>query len=204
MKMRFKGKFNWQAVTRSVSDTAERRMRKVGYRMMRKAQSLIREQANRDKASRPGRPPYSHGYFKKSILYGVEDAGRTVVIGPGYFKGNPLTNVGRLHEFGGTKVIKGRRRKYAVGKVGPVDLRSGYVTPPPKDGGRIARPEAGVVFAKLKTEQQVRRATALDKAHWPDADAAKTRKYKPRPYMAVALSRMTPQLTGLWVHAVTG
>jgi len=202
MKMQFKGNFNWKAVTRSVADTATRRMKRVGYRLMKKAQGLIREKPNRNQASQKGKPPYSHGYFKKSILYGVENNGRTVVVGPAYFKGNPLTNAGRLHEFGGVKAIKGRRRQYAIGKVGPIDLRPGYTTPPPKEG-RIRKPETGVAFTRLKTGEQVRRARDIDRAHWADADQTKTARYAARPYMAVALSKMTPQLTGLWVHAVT-
>lgn len=212
MKVKMRGNFQLGRLLKSVQDSSGKRLAKVGYRTMKKAQSLIKTRRNPNKASTPGQPPFSHGRFKKSILYGV-DSDTSVFIGPAYFKGDPLTNAGRINEFGGTKRI-GKRHTYAVGKVGPIDIsgwesqttgrrtkdRSNYVTPPPKEG-RISKVVKGVAFVKLKTAKQVRRAKDIDMARWPDSD--KTATYPARPYMSKTLKIMEPKLTGLWVRAVS-
>lgn len=212
MKVKMRGQFHLDRILKSVQNTAGKRLAKIGYETRKAARSLIKNRRNKDKASAAGQPPYSHGYFKKSILYGV-DSDTSVFIGPAYFKGNPMTNAGRINEFGGTKII-GKRHTYAVGKVGPIDIsgwesqttgrrtkdRSNYVTPPPKVG-RIAKVVKGVAFVKLKTEKQVRRARDIDRARWPDSE--KTAKYPARPYMSRTLRMMEPKLTGLWVKAVS-
>ena len=208
----FRNRVDFRAITREVDRTSGKRLARLGYQMMRKAQGLIKNRRDRNRASRPGTPPYSHGYFKKSILYGVE-GNTSVVIGPAYFKGNPLTNAARLHEFGGVKRLKGRRRQYAVGKVGPIDIegwtsgsgrqttgRADYVTP--THGRAYGVTEKGVAFVRLKTDAQVRRAQAIDRQHWRDADSGKEVTYPQRPYMSTALRMMEPRLTGFWVRAI--
>jgi hypothetical protein len=95
----------------------------------------------------------------------VNENGEFALVGP---SADLFSNIAKYHEFGGIQELKTRRRDYKIGSGGPVDHRTG-----------------NVVFAKLKTRQQVDRAKALDLAIFPGSK--KLVKYAKRPFMAPAL-----------------
>lgn len=119
--------------------------------------------------AKPGKAPHTRGgrhSLKEAIRYFVNENKGYAVIGP---DANVVGVTGYFHEFGGRQ-IKGRRRKYKVGGGGPIDVRAG-----------------GIIFTKLKTERQARRATRLDLMLWPTV--IKERVYPQRPFMRPALEK---------------
>lgn len=161
------------------------------------------------KHSRPGQPPYTRGKshsLKKSIMYHVDKAVGQAIIGPSGYK-TGLT--GHFHEFGGVQRIKGRRNSYVHDGAGPLDVRDGYVNPskskhPLLRGVKFSRRNAiqGVVFGKLKTSKQVRRAQYIDKLLWPDAEKWRRRIYPQRRFMWPAVQKNRISITKLFANVV--
>lgn len=119
-----------------------------------------------EKPSKPGKPPHTRrGALRRAIVFAVNENGEFALVGP---SADLFSNIAKYHEFGGFQKLKTKRRNYKIGSGGPVDNRTG-----------------NVVFAKLKTRQQVERAKALDLAFFPGLQ--KPVEYKKRPFMAPAL-----------------
>ena len=143
--------------------------------------------------SEPGKPPHTRkGRLKRGILFAVEKARQSVVIGPA---ASEMGRIGHTHEFGGTeppKVRKGRKAnwKLEVGGHGPI--RSEGTRP---------------VVVKLTSEQQVARAQELAPLFPPSQGgpvSKKPRKYPPRPFMGPALEVSKARLPRLWANSVKG
>ena len=193
-----------------------RTVKRAGYGGLRGAAAYIRKVArnsvkargNYNKSSLPGTPPHTHGsfrYFKNSIAFSVD--GNTAYIGPAALPGKQraIKNMGAIHEFGGEfQPSTGRRKRVATdwntAKAGPVDVRHGVI-----------------VFGKLKTDRQRRRAWKIAKsgATFPKGKEAdgKTGKllnletaaqkgkmfhYPARPTMGPALKKVLPKLPQFW------
>jgi hypothetical protein len=140
-----------------------------------------------------GQPPHTRkGRLKGAILYAVEKAQGSAVIGP---TRADIGRIGHTHEFGGTeaaKVRKGRRAnwKLEVGGHGPI----------------AAGPD-GVVVVKLTTERQVARAREVAASLPPSLGGPasnKARKYPPRPFMGPALEVSKARLPRFWANSVKG
>lgn len=179
-------KVHWEQdkVIDAVKLGSNKALQRAGAYVRSVVRNSIKKRKNPDVSSEPGNPPHTHGShgYKDTIVFAVD--GNTAVIGPIAKAGRePL---GQIHEFGGTRTIKGRRREYAVGKSGPIRVSVN------------GKP----VFAKLKTDRQVSLARTLDKKLYPDADASKTRRYPARPHMAPALEKSLPRLNGFWANVV--
>lgn len=131
--------------------------------VMKVAKRKIKQSEN---PSKKGRPPHTRrGALRRAIVFAVNENGEFALVGP---SADLFSNIAKYHEFGGYQELKTRRRNYKIGSGGPVDTRTG-----------------NVVFARLKTRQQVDRAKALDLAIFPDSK--KLVKYAKRPFMAPAL-----------------
>lgn len=184
MRRSVRTQFNPRAITS--------RVKKATYKTLEGTASLLRRAAaasirvtNPGKTARPGRPPHSRGRshsLKTSIRYYVDQPRNLAVIGP---DANITSLTGHYHEFGGAQ-IRGRRRTYSIGKVGPVAIRPGYTSPLGTLRKRIPGSE-GIVWARLKTQEAVDRARRLDLLLFPNV--VKKRNYPQRPFMAPALAR---------------
>ncbi len=162
-------------------------LQKAASLITRSAKGSIKKSAK--KYSAPGQPPYTRGgqrSLKKSIMYHVDKVAGQAIAGPaGFVTG--LT--GHYHEFGGVQALKGKRKHYQLGGIGPITKRSGYTTPRGNRTGSSRPSDAGIVFAPLKTPKMVMRARALDHRYWPDAEKLRRRIYKQRPFMWPAVQK---------------
>ena len=77
---------------------------KASRNFLRRAGAYVRRVAQRKvvtspKPSLPGQPPHSRrGLLKRGLLFGVEQGGKSVLVGPGFrFVGESMS----AHEFGG-------------------------------------------------------------------------------------------------------
>lgn len=149
----------------------------------------------RGKPSAPGKPPYSRtGRLKDSILYSVDKAAGTVVIGP---TKSGIGRIGQTHEFGGTEPRKRGRRR------GQFDLRIGGHGPVRARRGKV------VGVGKLRTQAQVERAQSIVKQlNLPQSASgigrSKRRRYPKRPFMAPALEISKSRLPEFWRNSIKG
>ena len=168
--------------------------KEAGARGLRKAafetRKAMRRSIRKSKAwSAKGQPPHTRrGALRNAILYDVDTGKGIAVVGPA---AHLFSNVASFHEHGGVQLKKGKRRVYAPGKSGPIDLR----------GGDKSYIKQGIVFAKLKTEAQARRARDIDLIAWPDTGRPKARHYPKRPFAGPALERTAPRLPKIWEDA---
>ena len=178
-----------------------RASKKATYGTLKGAASLLARsmkasiRKTKKRPSAPGSPPHTRGgrhSLKSAIRYDVDYSKGIAVIGPDYYV---VGRTGYFHEFGGVQ-LKGRRRTYKVGKVGPVALRPGYHTPLKT----IRKPIPGgdnIVFTRLKTDRQAAWAQRLDKVLWPDVEQKK-RTYPKRPFAAPTLAAKADKLAPIY------
>ena len=156
-------------------------LRKAAYQVRKAARRAVKRSKQ---YSRPGSPPHTRkGQLRRAILYGVDNNQALAVVGPA---AHLISDIARYHEYGGLQVRKRKRKMYQVGGAGPLDLRTGKNS------------KGGVVFAKLKNERQVARATRLDRQIWPDGTLVKKQKYPQRPLMGPTLIKQAPSLPKYW------
>lgn len=164
-------------------------VRSGGY-VRKAARHSIKTRKNRNAKSAPGTPPHNHVWLKNSILFAVDDGDRSVVVGAELREGRDgRTNAAHVNEVGGSFVRRTRRIGYEVGKVGPVDVRPGYLTPP---GAYRGPALPGAAFVRLVSGRQAARARRLAASLWPVRDFSV--KYPERAFMRPALSASLPFL----------
>ena len=200
IKTDVKTEFNQKALTKHAWRRATPPLQQAASAIARSAKASIKKSAK--KHAQPGRPPYTRGQrrsLKKSIMYYVDKKAGWAIIGPsGYATGQ----TGHFHEFGGAQSIKGKRRKYEIGKTGPVDIRDDYVTKPGRLKNISSRlTEKGVVFTKLTTPRMVQNARKLDRELWPDAEKWHKRIYPKRPFMWPAAKKNWRKMTKIFADA---
>ena len=209
-------KFDGAAVAEGVRKGSLTALRRAGAYTRKVAQNLIKVRRNRDLASKSGTPPFAHGAgknLKKSILFGVDKADRSVVIGPS-------AKLGALHEFGGMaenrQPAKSSGTDWNTAKAGPVRVAKGVI-----------------VFGKLRTAAQRKRAWRIEAsgARFPNSGDAKAKSlkrlmaaekrrqlaaaqaagggrrkrealYPARPFMNPAMQKVKPMLPALWSGVV--
>lgn len=184
-------------------------LQRAASMIARSAKASIKKSAK--KYAPPGQPPNTRGQrrsLKKSIMYYVDKKAGWAIIGPsGYTTGQ----TGHFHEFGGAQRIKGKRKTYVHDGVGPIDFRDGYANPtystsPSLAGRKFTRNKGGykgVVFARLKTPEMVRRARYIDRMLWPDAKKWRRRIYRQRPFMWPAAKKNWRSVTKIFAEATT-
>lgn len=168
--------------------------------------------------SKPGSPPFAHEVnsrgesqsknLKTEVRHIADPAAKSVVVGSLAFGNSP--EIPALHEAGGSLTIGNpRRRERTIGSGGEIEVVGAGETPkatfvdtrgrkrrvsrkttkPVKDDPLGRR----VVYAKLRTAAQVRRANEFNRllyGEWTTKEAS----YPARPYIAPALRRV--QATG--------
>jgi len=197
-----------EAIQKAVDKNAPTSLKSAGAYVRRVAMSSIPQRKNPELHSRPGKPPASHAGFKKTILFALTSDRRTVVVGPRYVKGG-LTNIARIHEFGGSRRVPvidvdHFKNGFRVGEEGP--MRTDRLTKRDEIVRRSnvldPRTHRKVVWIKLRTERQAEMASRLYPRIASLEAKKKTVKYPARPYMGPALTRSLPKLTSFWKRAV--
>ncbi|MBM4019876.1 MAG: hypothetical protein FJ288_16400 [Planctomycetes bacterium] len=151
--------------------------------------------------SPPGQPPHAvrpHPWIREFLYYAYDPAAGSVVIGP--VRLSSRINVPALHEFGGTVMVRNKRRRMRkVGSGGEVRIGGR-----PCRTSRFAYDRYGravmVTYARLRTSAQVARANELDEALY--GPAAYMATYPPRPFMGPALAAAAPSLPRFWAASV--
>lgn len=204
-----------KAVERAVNRAAPKTLRQAGAYVRAVAKNSIRVRKNRNKASMPGTPPHGHPDsrgakgFKKTIVFGVTANRRAVLIGPMYVKGG-MSNVGRLHEFGGTRKVRSvDPEKFdngiKIGDEGPVTMRH-FVrsrdTVVRRDSHKDPATGRKVVWIRIRTKTQAEHSTRLYRRMARAYAEKVTAKYPARPFMGPALERSTPKLSAFWRNSV--
>ena len=104
--------FDSAKVVRSVDKSTRKVLSKFGAFVRRTAKQSIRK---RKKVSTPGKPPSSHtGLLKRFIFFGYDHKKMSVVIGPARLTDNNRGAAPSILEFGGTALVKGKKRKKNV------------------------------------------------------------------------------------------
>jgi len=209
-------KMDEKAVRKAMRKSAPTSLKRAGAYVRAVAKNSLKRRKDPDKHSPAGSPPFDHGggnhamtSLKKSVLFSLESSKRSVVVGPTYIKGG-LGNVARLHEFGGSKTIKAMNMKdynrvFKVGDRGPITSknfkggtdRAVRITTlrDPLSGNRV-------VYIRLRTAEQAKHATRLNKRLRRAYAKTKIVNYKARPFMGPALEKSRPQLSKFWANAI--
>ncbi len=182
MKVFVKTAFDTRAVELLAERASKSALKSAGAFVRKTAINSIRQ--TKAKPAPKGQPPHTrHGRLKKAVLFAVDAAATSVVVGPA---ANLISSVGHFHEFGGTETKAAKPKQYRVGGVGPV---------------RIAK-DGHPVFARLKNFRMVQVAQRLDRQL---TDGKQTiRQYPRRPFMGPALERTVPKLPDFWRNSVKG
>jgi hypothetical protein len=165
--------------------------------------------------SAPGTPPHAvqpHPWIRDFLWYAYDPASHTVVVGPVRLPNVGDKNIPALQEFGGRTMNRNKRR--AVRRIGsggevrvqglenPVYGKLRHIRP-----GATTKPAVNaqgqtvmVTYARLRSAEQVRRATELNAALYGAMYHAAT--YPPRPFMAPALAVARPSLPKFWAASV--
>lgn len=187
MGVKFKLKTYPDNVVRDMRRKQLNGLRGIGAYGRKIARNMVRKKTKNIRKSAPGQPPRTAGIanrnLRSAVIFGVENASRTLVIGP---SASVIARTQMYHEFGRPQILKGKRRKYRVGGAGPMRRAA---------DGRI-------VFARLVTEPQRARAERLDLEFWPDSKLVKVRNYPPRPLMQPTLVLLRPRIPQIFSNAI--
>ncbi|MDO4571202.1 MAG: hypothetical protein Q4D38_12515 [Planctomycetia bacterium] len=170
-------------------------LKRAGACVRRTARQSIRKVSKTSTRSKPGEPPRSHrGTLREGILYDVNPATATVIVGP--IK-NRAGKVPHILEFGGRTKPSSvwKKRIYQVGQWGPVDVsdtkrwQSHQKTSGHNENG--AAVWRWTVRRRLVSEKQARRATHLwnEILHGGRLTSDDLVTIEPRPYMRPALEK---------------
>ena len=162
-------------------------LKRNAFYLRRVARNSIRRKKS---PSKPGQPPRSvRGDLKRGIWAVMEGRG-SAVVGP--VKYGWGTEAPSNLEFGGESVID-RSVQRKVGDGGEIRVVSGRA-------GKEVRPGVRVVFAKITTQRQAARATAINRSIF----GRRTVRVAERPFMAPALEKSLPKLAPMWAMSVRG
>ncbi len=161
-------------------------LKRNAFYLRRVARNSIRR---RKSPSKPGKAPRSvRGDLKRGIWAMLD--GSSAVVGP--VKYDWGTGAPNTLEFGGETVID-RSVQRRVGDGGEVRVVSGRA-------GKEVRPGVRVVFAKITTQKQADRATAINRSIF----GPRTIRVAERPFMAPALEKSMSKLAPMWGMSVRG
>lgn len=180
-------------------------LRRGGAYIRKIARDFVKHRKDPNIHSQPFHSPYDHFGLKKSIIFALD--GTSAVIGPRYIRGG-LSNVARIHEFGGKALVRdvdpvlmdGVKRGYTapvtssyLKKKDVVVRRNGQGDP------KTGRP---IYWIKIRTESQAKHSTRLYKRMVRKDQRRVLKEYLPRPYMSPALDKAIPYLPLLWRNTV--
>jgi len=190
--------FDRAEVQRAVDPATRKVFSRFGAYVRNTARRSIRK---RRKASSPGRPPSSHrGDLKRKIMFAYEPDRKTVVVGPEDLPAKKGETPETLEYGGWVKTTNTRRTKRRVGDAAEIRIggRQSVSTKAMQDWqGRRRR----VTYARLRTEEQARRANQLNEQLYGPTTLAGA--VEPRPYMHPAYDSQKPALEGMWRDAIT-
>jgi hypothetical protein len=185
----------------------------AGDYVRRVARSLVRNRKNPNIASSPGTAPHSHSNskkgnpgFKKTIVHAMD--GRTkVLIGPQLVRGG-LSNIARVHEFGGSQSVTTLDPELdegvSIGDEAPVTII--YVTRKDtvlrKDTHKDPRTGRKVVWIRIRTKTQMLHSNRLYGRLKKKYGKKVRANYPARPYMRPALDLSKPKLSKFWRKSV--
>ena len=119
----------------------------IASRTVRRMKALFRKSPKKRPAP-VGQPPHTRGgprSIKNAVAYVMVNNGAGALVG---MDADKIGQIAAYHEYGGRQPIKGKRRQYTVGKVGPLDYRHGYTTPLGKlrqaIPGPMSKPKSGI------------------------------------------------------------
>lgn len=210
MGVRFNIKMT-RGVQRAVDRETPETLQEAARYTWRIARNLIKHRANPDKASKPGTAPHSHrnktnSGFKRTIAYAPADK-KTALIGPQLVRGG-LTNIARVHEFGGTQVVKetapGLEDGVDIGDEAPVSNRyltrkDSVIRKDPHNDPKTGRP---VFWIKIRTKKQKEHSKRLYSRMRRKYGKKVRANYPARPYMRPTLQLAKPKLSRFWYNSV--
>lgn len=200
-------------LTEKVGKELGRRKLDAGAYLAKAVQNSMKT-TPRSRDAPAGSPPFSHSYdahgnklssnLKKGIKFVADPQAGSVVVGPASF--NSRVVIPALMEFGGTlQVGNSRRRERKIGDGGEIEIVGAGETPKPEffdsRGARrrltrkttkaVLRDPLGrrVVYAKLRTSAQVRRANEFNELLY-GSWTVQTGTYAPHPYLGPAFDRV--------------
>lgn len=175
----------------------------------------IRRVNNPNKKSAPGLSPFTHdGTLKKSIMFAVDNAADTVLVGAGY---NWIGAVANLHEFGGTakrrvsagwnpnRVWSTKRNKhadkYVIGDIGRVSLHR-YKFDPHPFAHRDPLHNTPTKALMLTSQKMVDHANRLHRRQALAARTSKMVNYPARPFIRPGFNDVKNKLPSLWANSI--
>lgn len=195
---------------RIIAQENPKTLNKAGGYIRKIARSIVRQRKNPNVSSVPGTPPHSHRNtqksnpgFKRTIVNAMENP-QTAVIGPQLVRGG-LSNVARVHEFGGSQRIRavapGLEDGVNIGDEAPVSER--HIS---KRKDRVIRkdphndPKTGrnVFWIVIRTKTQAAHSGRLYRRMNKKYGKLVRANYPARPYMRPALELSRPKLSRFW------
>jgi hypothetical protein len=194
-----KAKLNAKTLARKAWRSTASPLQQAASMVARSAKASIK--VTQQDAAPTDQAPHTRGKgksLKKAIRYHVDKQAGQALIGPAA-SGTGIT--GHYHEFGGVQMLRGKRRRYKLGGIGPIDERQDYETPQGKLRARVPGAE-NIAFARLKTPRMVMRAYLLDREIWGDVETPSPRIYPKRPFMWPAVIKNQQQLIKLFTNFI--
>lgn len=201
-----------RAVERAVEKSAPTTLTQAGKYNKRIARSLIKQRKNPNKSSAPGTPPHAHRGkanpgFKRTIDSALAPDKKSVVVGPKLVRAG-LSNIARVHEFGGQQKIRDVDPEIyngpKIGTVAPVTVAhkanaDNVVKNDPHNDPRTGRK---VVWIRLRTKTQAAHSKRLYRRMARRFLGYKTVGYPKRPYMRPSLELSRPKLAAFWKNSI--
>lgn len=200
-----------RAVQRAVQRATPKNLRETGRYLRGITRSLVKQRKDPNKSSAPGTAPHSHKNisnpgFKRTIAYGM-DGQYSVVIGPKLVR-QGLSDIARVHEFGGRKRVKAvpedLRDGVNIGDEAPVSVK--YLTSKDvvlrNDPHTDPRTGRKVVWIRIRTKTQAQHSNRLFKRMNKKYGRYTSAYYPARPYMRPALMLGKPKLSRFWSYSV--
>lgn len=195
-----------ERVLKRIVDKANAKVLKSCGAYVRKiARDFIRHKSDPNKHSAPLQSPFDHFGLKQSIIFASNE--NAAYIGPRHIRGG-LSNVARLHEFGGNAIVKDMDMELWRG------VKEGMVAPVTASNVRqknaIIRhdqrrdPKTGrkIVWIRISSKRQAEHSTRLYHRLMKHNKTTRMVKYPPRPYMAPALMKALPNLSKMWKNSI--
>ena len=200
-----------RAVERAVNKARPKNLREAGAYVRKVVRASIKQRKDPNISSAPGTPPHSHRAkanpgFKRTIASGMWD-NKTVLVGPKLVRAG-LSNIARVHEFGGVQVLRGLDPKLDnginIGDVAPV--RGKFITRKDAVVSKDSRPDPRtgqkLFWIKIRTETQLLHAKRVYNRLKKKYGKNKRVYYPARPYMKPALMFSKRKLSSFWRSSV--
>ena len=170
------------ARTRTKARRSMRYVKSLAYQKRRIAEGKRKRASVAPKASKPGEPPRAiqpHPWVRKHLYFAYSMQTKSVVTGP--IRLPRSTNAPEILEYGG-RVARRKNPRRRIRKIG--------------DGGEVAVRGGKVIYAKLRTPEQVRRANRLNAQLYGPWRV--TYRQAARPFMRPAAADVLSDQRSLW------